>query len=123
MDPDAALEAIRERLRELTDELDGIDPTDVTDELQAAIRLADELVELTKGLDQWLSTSGFLPAAWRRHAQFHRLGELIEQFHATDVVVNRAPFDLPDGYVLLQLADADGRHMTFGIDQEGRASS
>lgn len=61
MDPNAALEAIRDRLRELTDALDA---DEATENLGRFVRLTDELVEHVKGLDQWLSQGGFLPAAW-----------------------------------------------------------
>lgn len=49
MDPDAALAQIRALLR-----LTSITRSD-----------AERLVELTEGLDTWLSQGGFLPAAWQ----------------------------------------------------------
>ena len=58
MDPDAALEQIRECLAEYRTAEDRDDPEAVT---EALARLA----EITEGLDAWISKGGFLPRAWR----------------------------------------------------------
>lgn len=57
-------------------------------------------------------------------AQCERIGILIGSFSATEVSVIYEPFDLPKGYVLVQLR-APNLPGTFvsGIDVDGRASS
>lgn len=52
MDPDKALEEIR-ALVEAADRPQGLDVENV-----------DRLAELVGGLDEWLSSAGFLPKAW-----------------------------------------------------------
>jgi hypothetical protein len=59
MDPDVALDDIREAIAEF-EELSE-------DNFVDALRLADKIVETFTGLDEWLSKSGFLPADWQRH--------------------------------------------------------
>jgi hypothetical protein len=53
MDPNATLERMRELAREYHEA-----------ERWRETTLADELVDLIEGLDQWLSRGGFLPMAW-----------------------------------------------------------
>lgn len=52
MDPDAALARIREI------------GADIAEEEVPSVEQAIELAEVICGLDAWLSTGGFLPAAW-----------------------------------------------------------
>lgn len=56
MDPDAALE----HLRELCDDFDH-----ATDPIEQG-QIASELVDTFQGLDGWLSRSGFPPKPWQR---------------------------------------------------------
>ena len=53
MDPDAALEELRDLKTSVLDDVNGADNAD-----------ARRLAELIDGLDHWLSTGGFLPGAW-----------------------------------------------------------
>jgi hypothetical protein len=48
------------------------------------------------------------------------IGRLIADFRPSDVVITYEPFDLPTGYVLVQLAPSG---FTAGIAPDGRASS
>jgi hypothetical protein len=57
MDPDAALN----ELRELAGRLRDPGPEQVLDDLEDVGRMA----ELVEALDGWLSRGGFLPAAWQ----------------------------------------------------------
>jgi hypothetical protein len=57
MDPDVALDDIREAVAEF-EELSE-------DNFVDALRLADTIVDRFKGLDDWLSRDGFLPADWQ----------------------------------------------------------
>jgi hypothetical protein len=59
MDPDVALEMIRQLANDLDVALTAGDPP--------AIIAAEtaELVEHVQNLDEWLSTGGFLPFAWQ----------------------------------------------------------
>lgn len=63
MDPNAALEGIRERVNALTAD------TDMGGVLTASefIETALELAHLANSLDEWLSKGGFLPDEWRRN--------------------------------------------------------
>jgi len=54
MDPDAALDAIRSMVSDVLAGENG----DADDTL-------DMLAETFRGLDEWLSRGGFLPAAWQ----------------------------------------------------------
>jgi hypothetical protein len=56
MDPDVALD----ELRELAEQLRDLGPEQALDDLGDISRM----VELFNGLDGWLSKGGFLPAAW-----------------------------------------------------------
>jgi hypothetical protein len=56
MDPNVALQELREALAVLAD-----GTTDVIDQDQAAYDVA----ESAKALDEWLTAGGYLPAAWR----------------------------------------------------------
>ena len=56
MDPDATLAEIRETTRLIREDADaGID---------TALDRLDHLEQLVTGLDDWLSSGGFKPAAW-----------------------------------------------------------
>lgn len=57
MDPTKALEEIRERLAELSRDVDNG---------SLYHEGVQELLEMVSGLDEWLSTGGFLPKAWER---------------------------------------------------------
>lgn len=48
------------------------------------------------------------------------IGRLVVDFRATDVVITYEPFDLPTGYVLVQLRPSG---FVAGIAPDGRASS
>ena len=52
MDPDAVLQQLRELTRQVMLEVD------------LTTFLAEDLAEKFQALDQWLSSGGFLPAAW-----------------------------------------------------------
>jgi hypothetical protein len=58
MDPNAALDELRELARQLRDP----QPEQVLDDLEDVGRM----VELFEGLDTWLLKGGFLPDAWGR---------------------------------------------------------
>jgi hypothetical protein len=63
MDPDEALRQIRLTIKQLRVEdkpVGGIAE-------HTFVQHARDLAELVEGLDEWLSKSGFLPAAWQRH--------------------------------------------------------
>lgn len=116
MDPDAALATIRDQLAAKPN-----GPEEVEQALEGLQITVD-------GLIGWLDSGGSLPAAWRHHAQFHRLGELVEQHKATGVGITYAPFDLPAGWIMVTLQrDPAGNlptgGLTYGIDPDGRASS
>jgi hypothetical protein len=57
MDPNVALEEIREQVAEF----EGLSDDNFVD----ALRAADQIVEHFKALDEWLSKDGFLPSAWQ----------------------------------------------------------
>lgn len=57
MDPNEALKEIREEIAEFSQLSD--------DNFVDALISADKIVELIKGLDEWLSKGGFLPDDWR----------------------------------------------------------
>ena len=57
VDPTAALDSVRR----LVTEADTMNPADDPIVLAAAL---DELATLFAGLDQWMSTGGFLPQPW-----------------------------------------------------------
>lgn len=61
MDPDEALRMIRRLLDEITEDLDAAHSADV-EEIDAAN--VSQLVDVARGLDEWLSHGGFLPVAW-----------------------------------------------------------
>lgn len=56
MDPDVALDDIREAVAEF-EELSE-------DNFVDALRLADKIVERFRGLDEWIAKGGFLPKDW-----------------------------------------------------------
>lgn len=62
MDPDAALDVIRDCLRIVHNP--DTSPEDQHDYLQ-------ELAGRVEALDEWLTRGGFLPADWAKHAKLH----------------------------------------------------
>jgi hypothetical protein len=65
MDPDETLRQIRLTIKQLRVEdkpVGGIAE-------HTFVQHARDLAELVDGLDEWLSKSGFLPAAWQRHEE------------------------------------------------------
>lgn len=60
MDPDANLKEQRQLLKKVEEALDSNEPLANSD--------LERLLELTTGLDEWLSHGGFLPAAWGKRA-------------------------------------------------------
>lgn len=58
MDPDAALQLVRDGIVELRAAAEG-------DSNDAEIEAAHELADAVQALDEWLSKGGFLPADWR----------------------------------------------------------
>jgi hypothetical protein len=56
MDPNTALEEIRDSIQEF----EGLSRDNFVD----ALIEADKIVERFKALDEWLSKEGFLPGAW-----------------------------------------------------------
>lgn len=64
MDPDAALE----RLRELAAEIIGRTDGESYDYVEITADLGDELAETFEGLDEWIKKGGFLPKDWRKDA-------------------------------------------------------
>lgn len=63
MDVEETLRQVRERVKSI------LESTVLTDSGDPVSELADtgiELASLVAGLDKWLSTGGFLPAAWNR---------------------------------------------------------
>ena len=56
MDPNKALEDVRDIIARIED----------TDDVLPTFELAEQLAEIVGGLDEWLSRGGFLPDDWRR---------------------------------------------------------
>lgn len=69
MDPDKALQELREKMREIETILDRVDEDTGyvggcdREKLQEA---ANRAVDLWIGLDNWMSKAGFLPADWAK---------------------------------------------------------
>ena len=59
MDPNIALDKLREMCRRALDE---DSPEDIESDL------AEDICEAFEALDQWLSNGGFLPSEWRQPA-------------------------------------------------------
>lgn len=120
MDPDAALKELRELLAQSYDEELKADP-------ESAAGLLETLALQAEALVDWLDKGGFLPAAWRRREQAHRLGELIEDNKASGISIVYDPFDLPDGWLLATLHRYDGQPtdqmVTYGISPTGEVNS
>lgn len=115
MDPNAALERIRELLVEL-------DQLSVTRHEPGGEPPADELRELVSGLDDWLVQGGFLPAEWaaNREAPNAQANALLRVMAARKSMATvREAFDLPDGYWFVQFADG----FECGIAPDGSVSS
>lgn len=68
MDPNATLFEIRDRQAAVKEALDG------DGDLAEA---ADELVDLVKALDDWLTAGGFLPAAWGDRVSAGKVEEIL----------------------------------------------
>jgi hypothetical protein len=62
MDPDEALEKMREALMTMSKDVDTVGPDKFT---LAALALA----EAACALDTWMANGGFLPAGWMIHRQ------------------------------------------------------
>lgn len=60
MDPDVALEKLRECLAQVA----ALDPRPMLS-LERRLELALEAAELFQGLDEWLSNGGYVPREWR----------------------------------------------------------
>lgn len=56
MDPDAALQRIRDLIAEINDEAEGS---------LRYLNLVSDLADAVQDLDEWLAKGGYLPAAWR----------------------------------------------------------
>jgi hypothetical protein len=56
MDPDACLEEIRAKIKQINDEQDDM----------AALVMLPELTELVEALDEWISKGGYLPKGWTK---------------------------------------------------------
>jgi hypothetical protein len=68
MDPNAALEQIRsglETLKDLETKDSVLDENGYADNVYDDVEVSD-LINLIEGLDQWLSSGGFLPKEWKR---------------------------------------------------------
>jgi len=64
MDPDTALERIRELAQEIVERTDNTDNYEYEyDRITAD--LGAELAEVFTGLDEWVKKGGFLPKDWR----------------------------------------------------------
>jgi hypothetical protein len=61
MDPDAALERLRELASEITGRTDG----ESYDYMEITADLGNELAETFENLDEWIKKGGFLPKEWK----------------------------------------------------------
>lgn len=61
MDPDAALERLRELAKATDPDGDG--------DYEDPVYLLEEMAVVFDGLDQWLSSGGFLPQAWQKRPE------------------------------------------------------
>lgn len=68
MDPQAALNQIRVLVSAIRERIDGSETDDIDtmdpDDLTTIVEDANELVDLFDGLDQWMARGGFLPSDW-----------------------------------------------------------
>jgi hypothetical protein len=62
MDPDANIK----RQLEITEELDGLLRGDDADDMNTALALISDLVDLIVGLNDWITRGGGLPKAWKK---------------------------------------------------------
>lgn len=68
MDPQAALNQIRVLVSAIRERIDGSETDDIDtmdpDDLTTIVEDANELVDTFAGLDAWMTRQGFLPASW-----------------------------------------------------------
>lgn len=66
MDPDAALKELREKMNEMQRIIDSGAELDDSPEGEAFVEAANRAIDLWAGLDNWMTTSGALPADWAK---------------------------------------------------------
>lgn len=70
MDPDANLQEQRQIAQRILERFDQVHPDTGEYTAQAQIdqlQDAERLAELVQALDGWITSAGFMPAAWRKH--------------------------------------------------------
>lgn len=127
MDPDANLEAMLERAREIIAMGNTLAKHEDGVPAQTKWQLADELAELVVALDEWLGKGGFLPAAWSKVAwpngvtlaQAIVLGSKVKPLDTMHVTMGGQGLNA-DEYLYVSYTNDP---FVLGIDREGRASS